>query len=44
MGLIMTDNERNQMFTEMDTNNDGKISYNEFLNWWHNGKMGQSLK
>ena len=44
MGFIMTNEERNEMFDEMDANHDNKISYNEFLQWYHNTVKGKYLK
>jgi Ca2+-binding EF-hand superfamily protein len=36
IGIEISDNDVKELIKEMDSNNDGKISYEEFLKAWQN--------
>ena len=44
MGETVTEKELAKMLKDMDTNNDGKISYPEFEYWWKFGHKGKLKK
>jgi Ca2+-binding EF-hand superfamily protein len=37
LGKTLSENELNKTMKIIDTNGDGKISFEEFYVWWHHG-------
>eukprot|EP00831_Metopus_contortus_P009669 TRINITY_DN1372_c0_g1_i3.p1 TRINITY_DN1372_c0_g1~~TRINITY_DN1372_c0_g1_i3.p1 ORF type:complete len:437 (-),score=89.71 TRINITY_DN1372_c0_g1_i3:35-1345(-) len=44
LGLEMTPEEASAYLKDLDTNQDGKISYDEFVQWWLSGRPGKLEK
>lgn len=44
LGFVMDSEELKEAFKAMDTSNDGKISFDEFFNWWTLPTRGEKSK
>jgi hypothetical protein len=44
LGITVTQEEVKSLFTEIDSNHDGKVSFEEFYAWWSIGKTKDSPK
>jgi hypothetical protein len=42
MGVVMSPEEAAQIMKEMDINKDGRISMEEFVEWWKSGRQGRT--
>jgi hypothetical protein len=43
LGSEIAEGEAQLIMKELDTNKDGKISFEEFTNWWRSGRKGKSF-
>jgi hypothetical protein len=44
LGVVLPAAEAEMLYKELDTNKDGKISFQEFTEWWRNGRLGKTYK